>query len=862
MPVSLPPIAPQPAAIPAGPESAALGLSGDQTTIPADTSGNAFSKLLNNQTTVTLPGTRTGTGTTAALGATVPIEHAAAGALATPPPTAGIAQLEAIIAPNAVAQGEVAALSDSTTDVAANAEAPATGARSVSLAPGAQLSSVARMVPDPDLTAVSGSDLPADAAATPATSARTASRGASGTTAAGAREKTRGAVLGKSSDPSPALVAQVAAMGIPVAVANPSPAPVAPTASEPERSTGEAAQTGGASGIPAKMAPRATIASSSAPIPGATPQGAAFSQPTARSDSRGIESSPTSAPVRQPMGPVVSQDAPAVGLSSADEGIDPVQRQAGSVESLPQASTLVSPMVEGIPQATRANTPLPNLMAASKRTPAPAAAKLPQAADVAPALATPTSGAQPAVATAALAKTTVPSPAGPMIPAGVTLVQAPTDATSAAPNTTSQLGSIQDLSGDPDLVRSVSQLLAAKGLTVVDAPKVDASKAMPMPGEAGVAAGSAPVISAKAVTAGVASGTLSTDPRASIVASGDPRATLQASPSRVDAKPAPANSTPASVPSSDVAQAVSQSRQPEVTESISAAGAASQTAATVVEGRPNFAGRAGPTGVVAATGSAISSPAQAGYRQSGGGSGGDALKKDGQVIEFKAQKLGKTIDGIDGASSFDAMTPSRQSTHDAVRTAAPSSELSPTQALVHLASPVQSAPRASTGDTAGTVSRTLEVVRDVSEHIQARANQTVNFTVSFHSGEQLSVSLEYRGGVMHTTFNTDSPELRNAITRDWQTQMPAPSEGDRSVKIAPPVFGDASPRNALDQGGQQQRQQQAFQQQTAQNSQSMSRAFPGAASRGAPANPAVGADSVSAPRRVAPDTSRHLHTFA
>ncbi|OIR18777.1 hypothetical protein GALL_11170 [mine drainage metagenome] len=853
MPVSLPFITPQPAATLAGPESAALGLSGDQSTIPADTSGNAFSDLLNNQAA----GTRTGTGVISMVRAAVSNEPAAAGASATTPPTAGIVPLDALVAPTAGAQGKAAVLSESMIDVAAQAEAPVTGARSVSPAPGAQPTSVGRLVPNPDLTPVADSDLTVDAAATPATSAQAAGRNVSGTAVTGAREKTCGAPLGKSSDPSPALVAQVAAMGLPVAVVNFPPAPAAPTASEPEPATGEAAPAGGASGAPAGIAPRVTIASSSAPISGGNLQGAAFSLPAPRSDARGIGSSPTSAPVRQPMGPVVGQVVPTVGLPSADAGTDPVQRQAGSNESLPQAVTSVTPMVVGLTQSTRPTAPLPNLMAASKRTPAPAAANVPQAADGAPALATSTSGAQPAVATAALAGTTVPSPAGTIIPPGVTLIQTPTDTTGAAPNAQSQLGSIQNLSGDPDLVRSVARLLTSKGLAV-DAPKTGPSTPSSPVAEAGV-----PVTSAKAVSAVAATRAPSTDAPGSVVAAGDSRATVQTSVPTPSPRPAPAIPAPAATPLSDVPQTAPQSVQPEVTVAMSGAAAGSQATAVVAEARPTPVRNSGTGGVVPASGSAgsaISSLPQAGYRQDGGGSGGESLKKDGQVIGEKGQKPGKTIDGIDGATSFDAMTPSRQPIHDTAHTVSPSPDLSSSQA-VHSA-PLQTAARALTGDTAGTVSRTLEVVRDVSEHIQARANQTVNFTVSFHTGEQLSVSLEYRGGVMHTTFNTDSPELRNAITRDWQSQMPTAADGDRSVKIAPPVFGDASPRNSLDQGGQQRQQQQAFQQQTAQNSQSMSRAFPGASSRRVSSNPVVGADSVPAPRQVVPDTSRHLHTFA
>jgi len=67
---------------------------------------------------------------------------------------------------------------------------------------------------------------------------------------------------------------------------------------------------------------------------------------------------------------------------------------------------------------------------------------------------------------------------------------------------------------------------------------------------------------------------------------------------------------------------------------------------------------------------------------------------------------------------------------------------------------------------------------------------TLKFTVS---GVDLGVRVELRGENVHTTFRTDSPELRAALAQEWN-HVAAAQPGDRAARLAEPVF--ASNHNA------------------------------------------------------------------
>jgi hypothetical protein len=59
--------------------------------------------------------------------------------------------------------------------------------------------------------------------------------------------------------------------------------------------------------------------------------------------------------------------------------------------------------------------------------------------------------------------------------------------------------------------------------------------------------------------------------------------------------------------------------------------------------------------------------------------------------------------------------------------------------------------------------------------------------LQFHVGDQqLALRVELRDGTVHTTFRTDSSELRSALSQEWQS-MVQPASG-REVRLADPVF--------------------------------------------------------------------------
>lgn len=164
--------------------------------------------------------------------------------------------------------------------------------------------------------------------------------------------------------------------------------------------------------------------------------------------------------------------------------------------------------------------------------------------------------------------------------------------------------------------------------------------------------------------------------------------------------------------------------------------------------------------------------------------------------------------------------------------------------------------------------RTLAIVRDVAERLQTTANRVVEFDLNSQPGAHLSVRLEYRDGVVHTTFRTDSTELRDTLSREWQSAMPSIVPGDRAVRLAEPTFTAASPargdNQTLDLGGQASRQQQQ-QQDTPQPQGRAAFGSDFAFARGSGAHrtaAATPAPDPSAAPAFRPNTAQNLHAFA
>lgn len=158
------------------------------------------------------------------------------------------------------------------------------------------------------------------------------------------------------------------------------------------------------------------------------------------------------------------------------------------------------------------------------------------------------------------------------------------------------------------------------------------------------------------------------------------------------------------------------------------------------------------------------------------------------------------------------------------------------------------------------VTRAFEAIHQITERQRTAANRVVDIQVATEPGAELSVRLAYRGGVVHTEFRTNSPELREQLSREWQSSMPSFAAGVPSVRLAEPTFTSIAPNGrgeGMNLGGQSSQQQSP--QNPAQASFSTGGLRPASVSTTMAAS---SSDSVAAPRTVPSATSRRLHTFA
>jgi hypothetical protein len=89
--------------------------------------------------------------------------------------------------------------------------------------------------------------------------------------------------------------------------------------------------------------------------------------------------------------------------------------------------------------------------------------------------------------------------------------------------------------------------------------------------------------------------------------------------------------------------------------------------------------------------------------------------------------------------------------------------------------------------------RAVESVLTAADQIATGEQRSVRlqFTVG---GEELAVRVEFRGDRVHTTFRTDSSELRSALAHEWQS-VSAVQNGVRTQRLADPVFASHSSGN-------------------------------------------------------------------
>jgi hypothetical protein len=79
----------------------------------------------------------------------------------------------------------------------------------------------------------------------------------------------------------------------------------------------------------------------------------------------------------------------------------------------------------------------------------------------------------------------------------------------------------------------------------------------------------------------------------------------------------------------------------------------------------------------------------------------------------------------------------------------------------------------------------------------ARPVVDLNFSFGHTPAEQLGVRVEFRGGVVQTTFRTGSAELRGALTTVWHDVAPQHSLSASGVRLNDPVFAAAPASTAF-----------------------------------------------------------------
>jgi hypothetical protein len=153
----------------------------------------------------------------------------------------------------------------------------------------------------------------------------------------------------------------------------------------------------------------------------------------------------------------------------------------------------------------------------------------------------------------------------------------------------------------------------------------------------------------------------------------------------------------------------------------------------------------------------------------------------------------------------------------------------------------------------GVAQSAVDAAITAAESLSTGSQQAVNMQFSVGNAD-LSLRVELKNGEIHTTFRTDSADLRLDLQHEWQSANPGSGSG--TVKLAEPIFtssGNAA-SSAAGENAQQQRGGQA--RQDGSPSASGSSGFGSRATVSA-------VQTESAPRSpVSHSTSIHLQAFA
>jgi hypothetical protein len=161
-----------------------------------------------------------------------------------------------------------------------------------------------------------------------------------------------------------------------------------------------------------------------------------------------------------------------------------------------------------------------------------------------------------------------------------------------------------------------------------------------------------------------------------------------------------------------------------------------------------------------------------------------------------------------------------------------------------------------TPEVVNTAHRAVDVALRAVDSFASREQKSVDLQFSVGDAE-LNVRVELHADEVHTTFRTDSPDLRAALAQEWQSATSHSLPGEKNFRLAPATFvsADASALNAsLSDASSRQREQKARRE----------AGSPGVRSRTS-LSPLSGAHLGTGRTSLRPlfhANSRHLHTLA
>lgn len=242
------------------------------------------------------------------------------------------------------------------------------------------------------------------------------------------------------------------------------------------------------------------------------------------------------------------------------------------------------------------------------------------------------------------------------------------------------------------------------------------------------------------------------------------------------------------------------------------------------------------------------SPAASGGKALGDDQKNTSLSVDGKRLKDKGSLFGTPAANRDPAMPYSAATAARPT--DATPSA------NGIMAAQTVANPAAATLQAATPPAAAHATQLVKEIRDIADTISSIERNSVEVGFNFGENDRLSVRVEYRQGVVHTTFRTDSPEVRDALAREWQAQIVTPDR--QPYRVAEPVFNLSTSSSGGQHGSSSAGDGSSHQRASEQSGHPGSSTFSGSGRSAS----STTHSSAALPSAARPSTSRHLHALA